>query len=70
MSGKTTTKAAKPAVRTFRIATDQLPVRVDMPDGTKLEYRKRGAKFVETDWPMPHRTIPAAIKAGLIEEVN
>lgn len=46
----------------------EMPIRVDMPDGTKQVYRK-GDKFNHKDWPMPHVTVRNQLKKKNIEEV-
>lgn len=67
MSGKSAAK--KDEVKRYRVTGLQAPIRIDLPKGGYKIYEE-GDEFVQSEWPMPHVTIPNQLKLGTIKEVK
>lgn len=63
-------RASKPKAKRYVTTGEQLPIRVELPTGGRITYTKKGEPIEADKWPVPHVTIPNAIRRGLIEEVS
>lgn len=63
-------REGREATRRYRVTGHEAPLKVRDPlTGGETRYDKDD-EFGHDDWPVPHVSIPNALKRGLIEEVE